>query len=67
MVNGKSIMGILLLAAGKGTALRSSSTAPTRPAASAAVVDLVESGFGEMAPATGKEEQQGEGIGVSPG
>jgi len=46
-VNGKSIMGVLMLAAEQGSTLRLSATGPDSDAALAALTDLVSSGFGE--------------------
>lgn len=46
-VNGKSIMGILILAAAKGTLIRVRAVGNDAPAAIDALADLVESGFGE--------------------
>ncbi len=46
-VNAKSIMGLLLLAAGKGTNLRLSAEGSDQEAALSALVDLFQSGFGE--------------------
>ena len=47
-VNGKSILGILLLAAGQGSDLRVICDGPDEDAALEALVGLVENGFGEM-------------------
>ena len=47
MMDGKSIMGILLLAAARGTLLTITAHGPDEAAAIAALVQLVESGFGE--------------------
>ena len=47
MMDGKSIMGILLLAAARGTALTISAEGTDEAAAVDALVQLVESGFGE--------------------
>ena len=47
VMDGKSIMGILLLAASRGTALRISADGTDETAAVDALVQLVESGFGE--------------------
>jgi phosphocarrier protein HPr len=47
VMDGKSIMGILLLAAARGTTLTISADGPDEQAAVAALVELVESGFGE--------------------
>ena len=50
-MDGKSIMGILLLAAGRGTSLTITAEGPDEAGAVAALVALVESGFGENASA----------------
>jgi phosphocarrier protein HPr len=47
VMDGKSIMGILLLAAAHGTALTITAEGPDEEAAVAALADLVSSGFGE--------------------
>lgn len=47
VMDGKSIMGILLLAASRGTTLTVSADGPDESDAVDALVDLVESGFGE--------------------
>ena len=47
VMDGKSIMGILLLAAARGTAILISADGPDEAAAVDALVQLVESGFGE--------------------
>jgi phosphocarrier protein len=47
VMDGKSIMGILLLAAARGTALMISADGTDETAAVEALVQLVESGFGE--------------------
>jgi phosphotransferase system HPr (HPr) family protein len=47
MMDGKSIMGILLLAAARGTNLTITAHGPDEAAAIEALVSLVESGFGE--------------------
>jgi phosphocarrier protein HPr len=47
MMDGKSIMGILLLAAARGTALTISADGPDEVDAVTALCGLVESGFGE--------------------
>lgn len=47
VMDGKSIMGILLLAAAHGTALTITADGPDEEAAVAALADLVSSGFGE--------------------
>jgi phosphocarrier protein HPr len=47
IMDGKSIMGILLLAAARGTTLTISADGPDEQAAVEALVQLVESGFGE--------------------
>ena len=46
-MDGKSIMGILLLAAARGTAITVEAAGIDEEAAVAALVQLVESGFGE--------------------
>jgi phosphocarrier protein len=46
-MDGKSILGILLLAASQGTALRLGAEGEDEDAAVAALVALVEDGFGE--------------------
>ena len=47
IMDGKSIMGILLLAAARGTAIMISAEGTDEAAAVDALVQLVESGFGE--------------------
>jgi phosphocarrier protein len=47
-VNGKSIMGVLMLVASKGSQIRIRATGPDAPGAVRALVELVEGGFGEM-------------------
>lgn len=47
VMDGKSIMGILLLAASRGTAITISADGADEAAAVTALVELVESGFGE--------------------
>jgi phosphocarrier protein len=47
MMDGKSIMGILLLAAARGTTLTISADGPDEASAIEALADLVESGFTE--------------------
>jgi phosphocarrier protein len=47
VMDGKSIMGILLLAAARGTAIMISADGADEAAAVDALVQLVESGFGE--------------------
>ena len=47
VMDGKSIMGILLLAAARGTAITVEAAGVDEQAAVAALVQLVESGFGE--------------------
>ncbi len=47
IMDGKSIMGILLLAAARGTEITLMATGPDEQAAVDALVGLVESGFGE--------------------
>lgn len=46
-MDGKSIMGVLLLAAARGTTIVISADGPDEAEAVAALVGLVESGFGE--------------------
>ena len=46
-MDGKSIMGILLLAAARGTTITISADGPDEAAAVEALAQLVESGFGE--------------------
>jgi phosphocarrier protein len=46
-MDGKSIMGILLLAASRGSVLTISADGPDEDAAVTALVELVQSGFGE--------------------
>jgi len=53
MMDGKSIMGILLLAAARGTTLTISADGPDEQAAVEALVQLVETGFGEPASSVG--------------
>lgn len=53
VMDGKSIMGILLLAAARGTALVISADGPDEVDALAALTGLVESGFGETPGAPG--------------
>jgi phosphocarrier protein len=50
VMDGKSIMGILLLAAARGTTITISAEGSDEEAAVAALSGLVESGFGEEAP-----------------
>lgn len=47
VMDGKSIMGILLLAAARGTTLTISADGPDETSAVDSLVQLVESGFGE--------------------
>jgi phosphocarrier protein len=47
VMDGKSILGILLLAASQGTTIEVSVEGPDEELAMAALVELVESGFGE--------------------
>lgn len=49
VMDGKSIMGILLLAAARGTTITISADGPDEAAALAALGELVDSGFGEDA------------------
>ena len=53
VMDGKSIMGILLLAAARGTTLTISADGADEAAAVDALVQLVESGFGEPTTAVG--------------
>lgn len=46
-VNGKSIMGLLMLAAGKGTTLKLIITGPSRLDMANSICALISSGFGE--------------------
>ena len=46
-MDGKSIMGVLLLAAARGTAIAISAEGPDEAEAVGALVQLVETGFGE--------------------
>jgi phosphocarrier protein len=46
-MDGKSIMGVLLLAAARGTTIAITAEGPDETEAVAALVSLVESGFGE--------------------
>ena len=55
-MDGKSIMGILLLAAARGTTLTISADGADEAAAVEALVRLVESGFGEQSTAVGPGE-----------
>ena len=48
VMDGKSIMGILLLAAARGTTLTISADGPDEASAVDSLVQLVESGFGEQ-------------------
>ena len=56
VMDGKSIMGILLLAAARGVALTISADGHDEEAAVAALAQLVESGFGESASPGGSGE-----------
>ncbi|HXD20275.1 MAG TPA: HPr family phosphocarrier protein [Vicinamibacterales bacterium] len=47
VMDGKSIMGILLLAAARGTTLTISAEGPDEASAVTSLIELVESGFGE--------------------
>jgi phosphocarrier protein len=49
VMDGKSILGILLLAASQGTSIEVTVSGPDEKQAMAALVELVESGFGEEA------------------
>jgi phosphocarrier protein HPr len=46
-VNGKSIMGVMMLAAAQGSVIVVETSGPDEDAALAALVGLIESGFGE--------------------
>ncbi len=46
-VNGKSIMGVMMLAAARGTQIRLETRGPDEDAAMAALVELIEDKFGE--------------------
>ncbi len=46
-VNGKSIMGIMMLAAGQGSTLKICAEGPDEAAATAALSELIQSRFGE--------------------
>ena len=48
-VNGKSIMGVLMLAAARGAELIIETSGPDEDEALAGVLDLVNAGFGELA------------------
>ncbi len=52
-VNGKSIMGLMMLAAGKGTEVTVECDGPDAEAALAALIALVEDGFEELEDAPG--------------
>ncbi|MBI2188302.1 MAG: HPr family phosphocarrier protein [Acidobacteria bacterium] len=56
MMDGKSILGILLLAAARGTMLTISAEGPDEERAVDALVRLVESGFAELSDALGPGE-----------
>ena len=56
MMDGKSIMGILLLAAARGTMLTITAHGPDEAAAIDALARLVESGFGEPSTSHGPGE-----------
>ena len=47
-VNGKSIMGVLLLAAGQGSSIRITTDGPDEQQAMQAIGDLINDGFGEI-------------------
>jgi phosphocarrier protein len=62
VMDGKSIMGILLLAAARGTTITISADGVDEQAAVDALVELVESGFGEAPPgAPGRDAPHGPG------
>jgi phosphocarrier protein len=56
MMDGKSILGILLLAAAQGTALTITADGPDEARAIEALVRFVESGFAELSDALGSGE-----------
>jgi len=56
MMDGKSILGILLLAAARGTTLTITADGPDEAPAVEALVRLVESGFAEDSPGLGPGE-----------
>ena len=56
VMDGKSIMGILLLAAGRGTTLTISADGADERDAIEALATLVQSGFGEASPTAGRGE-----------
>jgi phosphocarrier protein len=56
VMDGKSIMGILLLAAARGTTLTITADGPDEGGAVEALVQLVEAGFGEAAPGSSTGE-----------
>ena len=49
-VNGKSIMGVLMLAAACGATIQVEASGPDEDAALQSLCELVESGFGELPP-----------------
>ena len=55
VMDGKSIMGILLLAAGRGTTITISAEGADEQAAIEALAQLVESGFGETSTPLGPD------------
>ena len=55
VMDGKSIMGILLLAAGRGTTLTITADGPDERDAIEALATLVQSGFGESSPTAAGE------------
>ena len=59
LMDGKSIMGILLLAAARGMAITISADGEDEEAAVQALADLVEAGFGEMPTPVGGERWNG--------
>src|SRR5918999_1408531 len=65
VMDGKSIMGILLLAAARGTAITISAQGADEDAAVDALVQLVESGFGEPSTALGSSPATSLGPGPS--
>jgi phosphocarrier protein HPr len=65
VMDGKSIMGILLLAAARGTAITISAQGADEDAAVDALVQLVESGFGEPSTSLGPGPSTSLGAGSS--
>ena len=59
VMDGKSIMGILLLAAARGTTLTITADGPDEDAAVEALAHLVETGFGEASSQNARESWNG--------